>query len=199
MDVAAALAVDGAEELTVLRPAIRYLLHSLLLVRDANPTDSTPCQGWNLADLLRHLHASLGHLTDLVTMPGTPSSRAGAPSDPGTDVVTGIRGRVIELVVAWIALPTPGWKCVLGDRVVPAKTVRYVAATELVLHGWDISQTCGARQPIPDDVAAALLPAAPWLAEAGAACGVFAEPVPAPAKAGPGRRLLARYGRREIE
>lgn len=189
--------IAAEEGLAILGPATRYLFQGLPPARLADPAVSTPCPGWNLIDLLRHLHTSLGDFVDILGGNAKPISQAGTSPDPTTDPIGAIQNLVIELVVCSLTLPAQDWKCEITDRVVSAETVLYVAATEMVLHSWDIAQTCGSKHPIPDKLARTLLPAAPRIAEAGAACGAFAAPISIPTKASPGRHFLALYGRRE--
>lgn len=187
------VAVEG---LAVLAPVIRYLFQILPLVRDADPTDSTPCPGWSLADLLQHLHESLGSFIEILGVTVKPADEPERPPVATEDTVRTIQNLALDFVLSWMASPAQVRTCRIEDREVSSKLLLYVAATEMVLHGWDISQSCGAPHPIPDKLAEALLPMAPQVAEAGAACGAFAAPIPLSAKATPGRRLLATYGRR---
>jgi hypothetical protein len=42
----------------------------------------------------------------------------------------------------------------------PAGQVTAIGAIEMAVHAWDVSQACGTGQPIPEPLAAALLPTA---------------------------------------
>jgi uncharacterized protein (TIGR03086 family) len=68
-------------------------------------------------------------------------------------------------------------------------------AIEIAVHGWDISQACGQRRPIPDALAAALLAIAPLLIPETGRHPLFSPPVAASAQASPGDRLVAFLGR----
>jgi uncharacterized protein (TIGR03086 family) len=74
--------------------------------------------------------------------------------------------------------------------------VAAAGAIEIAVHGWDISAACGAHQPVPPRLAAALLPLAPLLIPRASRPGLFADPVPVPETACPGDRLVAFLGRR---
>ena len=50
---------DDIDELSLLAAAAQYLLSSILLVRGADLPAPTPCPGWDLRHLLRHLRALL--------------------------------------------------------------------------------------------------------------------------------------------
>jgi hypothetical protein len=75
------------------------------------------------------------------------------------------------------------------------KIVVYVAAIEMVLHGWDITQACKTDSAIPADLASALIRLAPPLADAGLAEHMFAKPVEVSTTASPSDQLLALFGR----
>jgi uncharacterized protein (TIGR03086 family) len=72
-------------------------------------------------------------------------------------------------------------------------------AIEIAVHGWDISQACGTRRPIPDPLAATLLRIAPLLIPDTGRDPLFGPPVPVPPRAGPGDRLVAFLGRDPID
>ena len=69
------------------------------------------------------------------------------------------------------------------------------AALEVAVHGWDINQACGQRQPIPRALAAALLEIALVLVPSTGRHPLFAAPVTVPATAAPSDRLAAFLGR----
>ncbi|QYN25637.1 TIGR03086 family metal-binding protein [Amycolatopsis sp. DSM 110486] len=182
----------GGEERSVLGSAARYLLRSVLLARDADLSARTPCPDWNLGDLLRHVRASLEDLTGVLIASEPPYARG---PEPDAEPVAAIRARLVDLVVAWaFVLPGDRW-CEVGDRRVQAEIVVYTAATEMVVHGWDISQSCGAQHLIPAELARSLLAVSRPLVEAGAGVRAFATSLSSPATATPGERLLALFGR----
>lgn len=180
------------DELSVLSEATRYLFQSLLLVRGADLSAPTPCQGWDLRRLLRHVRTSLADVTDALAMRGVDRGpRAAAGSDPVAAVRTGI----VDFLLASTSLPSAGRRCEIQGRSLPARTLVNVGMIEMVLHAWDIAQACRIDRPIPFDVASALLWVSPPLAEAGLAGHVFAAPVASPPTATPSDQLLALFGR----
>lgn len=188
--------MPDTDELSVLGEATRYLFQSLLLVREADLAAPTPCQGWDLHRLLRHVRTSLTDVADVLAVRefdrgSGPEPGAAAGSDPVAAVRTGI----VDFLLASTSLPTAGRWCEIQGRSLPAKIVVYVGAIEMVLHAWDIAQACRIDRPIPPDVASALLWVSPPLAEAGLAGHVFAEPLASPTTAAPGDQLLALFGR----
>ena len=48
----------------------------------------------------------------------------------------------------------------IGDQVAPASVVVVAAALEITVHGWDVAQAIGRAAPIPEALAASLLPVA---------------------------------------
>jgi uncharacterized protein (TIGR03086 family) len=186
--------VPATDELTVLGDASRYLLGSVLLVRDANLSAPTPCPEWDLRGLLRHLTASLSDVADVLA--GRESPVAAPTSRGDNDPVAAIRAGVIDLLAAWTFASTATGRCEVAGRTLPAEIVAHVAATEMVLHGWDIAVACQTDRPIPTTLALALLDVSPRLAEAGVAAHAFAKPVAVSPAATATKRLLALYGRR---
>jgi uncharacterized protein (TIGR03086 family) len=179
------------DELSLLAEASRYLFRTMLLVRDVDLSAPTPCQGWDLRQLLRHLHGSLADVTDVLVV-------RDLHGGPGTDPVAAVRDGIVDFLLASTSVPTGGRRCEVAGRPLPAKTVVYVGALEMVLHAWDIGQACRAGRAIPSDLASALLRVSPPLAAAGLAGHVLAEPLPASTTATPGEQLLALFGRRPI-
>jgi uncharacterized protein (TIGR03086 family) len=182
------------DELSLLAEASRYLFGNILLVRDADLSAPTPCQGWDLRRLLRHVRTSLADVTEVLAVRefcGDPNSNSAA----GTDPVAALRAGVVDFLLASTSLPTAGRWCEIRGRSLPAKIVVYVGAIEMVLHAWDIAQACRTDRPIPSDLASALLRVSPPLAEAGLAGHVFDEPLAAPETATPSDQLLALFGR----
>jgi uncharacterized protein (TIGR03086 family) len=68
-------------------------------------------------------------------------------------------------------------------------------AIEVTIHGWDVAVACGLHRPIPDDLADELLDLSAVLIRDSDRPGRFGPPVPVPADAAPGDRLLAFLGR----
>jgi len=188
-----------SDELSLLAEATRYLFGSLLLVREADFPAPTPCRDWDLRRLLRHVRTSLADLTEVLAVSEFPGgSDLDTHPAVGTDPVAALRAGIVDFLLASTPLPTAGLWCRIEGRCLPAKTVVYVGAIEMVLHAWDIAQACRADRPIPSDLASALLGVSPPLAEAGLAGHVFAEPLAAPAAATPSDQLLALFGRQPI-
>ena len=57
----------------------------------------------------------------------------------------------------------------MSGRLLPAGLVALTGALEVAVHGWDVARACGVDRPLPDELARALLAAAPSLISAEAA------------------------------
>jgi uncharacterized protein (TIGR03086 family) len=162
----------------------------------------TPCRGWDLRMLLSHADESLTALHEGITA-GTValiSQAALAPSPPPPDPVSAFRDRVTGLLRASRACLVPGGPrgdsvITVADRPMTLGTLRAVAALEIAVHGWDITQACGRRLPIPSPLAADLLELSQLLVPPGGRFPLFAPPVPVSGEASPSDRLAAYLGR----
>jgi uncharacterized protein (TIGR03086 family) len=183
------------DELSVLGGATRYLFQSILMIRDTDLSAATPCQDWDLRHLLHHVHTSLEQFTEMLAV-----RHLDLDAGPWleTNPVAALRVGIVDLLLAATSLPTAGRWCEIWDRMLPARTVVYVAAIEMVLHAWDIGQACRTHHPVPADLATALVGVAPPLAEAGLAQHVFAKPVEVSSTATASDQLLALFGRRAL-
>lgn len=188
--------MPATDEGTVLADATRYLLRSILLVRDADLSSPTPCEEWDLRGLLRHVYTSLEQVIDvLVVRDVHDQSGSNRKADAEVDPVASIRGSIVDLLLVWRSGPMTDWLCQVAGQHLPREVVLHVAAIEMVVHAWDIARACRTDRPIPADLASTLLEVAPTLAEAGAAVRVFAPPLAVATTATPGDRLLALFGR----
>lgn len=76
----------------------------------------------------------------------------------------------------------------------PVDAIARIAALEIAVHGWDVRQATGHAEPLPEPLAAALLPSALQIALAGD--DRFAPPLPVDVEAPAGVHVLALLGRR---
>jgi uncharacterized protein (TIGR03086 family) len=179
----------------VLERAIAYLLGSLALVTPEALDRPTPCEHWDLYDLLDHLDDSLAALHEAVDIgcvacgPSIPRSVAGAP------IILRVRDRAIRLLGAWAN--TGGAPSVrIEDEPMTAALVAGAGAIEVAVHGWDVAQACGRPRPIPPELADELLDLSVLLVRGPDRPGRFGRPVAVPANGPPGDRLVAFLGRR---
>lgn len=179
----------------LLDQAISYAALSVLDVTPALLPRPTPCRGWNLDMLLRHASESLaalydGTLTGHIGLIPTPPDR-----DPAANPARTFGDRAVRLLAARATAGRRQQVLDIGDLPLPAIAMECAGAVEIAVHGWDISQACGRRRPIPDALAARLLAIAPLLIPETGRHPLFSPPVTATAPAGPGDRLIAYLGR----
>jgi uncharacterized protein (TIGR03086 family) len=179
----------------LLASAVRYALASAEPVTPPMLSRPTPCTEWDLETLLDHVSDSAGVLRQAIATgcggPAPPSGDGG----PGPDPVCGLHRQTAGLLAACAAAGPAQRLVAIGDRELTTNMVALAGALEITVHGWDISAACGPRRPVPIGLAAILLPLAPLLITPATRPGLFADPVPVPAQAGPGDQLVAFLGR----
>src|SRR5450755_3838892 len=111
------------------------------------------------------------------------------------DLVPGLSEGAGTLLCACAVAGTEDRRVAVGDRELTASLVIMTGAIEIAVHGWDISVACAGHGTIPAGLARDLLPIAPLLVTPATRAGRFADPVPVPALAAPGDRLVAFLGR----
>jgi uncharacterized protein (TIGR03086 family) len=162
----------------------------------------TPCRGWNLRMLLEHADDSLSVLLEGLTAlriaqppaeepPGTvpPAEARTAPY-----LIGAFRQRAAELLGA-SARADGGEPVSVEGHALPIDCLRAVGVLEIAVHAWDISQACGQRLPLPEDLAAALLTQVDVLVPRLGREPLFAAPVPVAIRSTSGERLIAYLGR----
>lgn len=193
--------------------AVSYALASAGLATSRRLSSPTPCAGWDLEWLLRHVGDSVSVLHEAITAgcigigaTGTgahghgPGPGPGPGPEPGggrprPDPVADLYRRAGQLLAACAPALPAGRLVTIGDRGLAPRMVVATGAIELTVHGWDIAVTCGSRQPVPPGLAAVLLPIAPLFIPPGARAGLFADPVAVPGRACAGDQLVAFLGR----
>lgn len=176
--------------LDVLQRALDYTGDVLLDVRPAHLDQPTPCAGWRLGDLLVHMDDGLDAFAEA---PAGTVALQPAVAAPVRARVAGMRSKACGLVAAWLDAGTDVVR--IGGHVLPLDAVARVAALEITVHGWDVARTIGADRPLPEPLAVALLDPAARAATDPASAGAFAPPLPVPAGAPAGVRVLALLGR----
>jgi uncharacterized protein (TIGR03086 family) len=184
----------GADGPALIERAVAYTRTSLQLVASTALTAPTPCHGWDLHTLLRHMNDSLAAFTEAADI-GYVDLVPVVADDPGRLLVDRLRGRACALVGAWTHRP-PGGPVPVGDRVLRSDLLAAAGALEITVHGWDVASACGGRHPVPDPLARELLDVVPLLVTDDDRPARFARPVDVPAGAAAGTRLLAALGRR---
>lgn len=166
--------------------ALGYTGTRLAQVRAGQLDQPTPCAGWRLSDLLRHMEDSLDAFTEAA---GGQVTVHLSRTSPGR--IAAIEEKACALLLAW-SRPGPG-DVLVGGLDLASPLLVATAALEVTIHGWDVGEaTTPAR--IPAELATALLPVA-HLTVTSADRGVrFDPPVPVASPAAD-VRLLAFLGR----
>ena len=184
----------------LLERAIGYTRGSLALVTADLMTAPTPCEGWDLRELLSHMDDSLTSLHEAGS-----ARRVGTrvPATPPGDLVTALRHRACQLLAEWSAdwARTHGGgggsrDVVVDGRPLTTPVLTSAGALEVTVHGWDVATACGVHRPIPDGLARDLLRIAPVLVTGADRPDRFGPVVTTPPEASAGERLLAFLGRR---
>jgi uncharacterized protein (TIGR03086 family) len=156
----------------------------------------TPCAGWDVTTLLRHVNDSLTAVHE-----GIAAGNLGpGPADPaagnqGMSLVATFCDLACGLLAASVTADNQHRPITIADRSLPASTLISVAAVEVAVHGWDIACACQRRRPIPPALATGLLQVVPPLVPPAARNALFAAPVPLPPRASPSDQLIAWLGR----
>ena len=191
----AAGAPSGATAL--LASAISYALGACGHVARAEMALPTPCADWDLEALLAHLAASMADLESALRTGhlDLDPNEADQPAAPGfdSDPAEVMRDQAANLLFACYSHHGPDRFVRVGGLPLPAGLVACAGAVEIAVHGWDVSAARGHGDPIPPALAARMLRLSPLLVTGRE--GLFGAPVPVPAQASPGDRLVAYLGR----
>jgi uncharacterized protein (TIGR03086 family) len=181
--------LDHALEL--LERAIGYTRVQLQVVTPAMLCRPTPCAAWTLAELLDHMVDSLDALTEAADLGAVALASPSCPPSP-VDAVERLRERACSLLGAWSAVAHDD--VAVGDRAMSSSLLACAGAVEVAVHGWDVSQATGAREPVPAALARDLLTWVDLLVGEADRPGRFDHPVEGPS-IGPSSRLLRFLGR----
>ena len=116
----------------------------------------TPCSRWNLQELLDHTISTLTMFTDAVAANAgrdAPDAR-GLGSSPWDRAIAELAARSRR---AWSAPGVMDRTIELSIGSMPAPMVVSANLLEVVVHGWDISQSSGEAAEIPDALALPIL------------------------------------------
>lgn len=175
--------------LDVLQRALDYTSLALTTVTCADVSRPTPCPDWTLADLLAHMEDALDAFAEAAD--GSVGLHSAAPT-PLERRVRSLQAKACGLLATWMSADSSYVD--VGGHPLPVDTIARVAALEIAVHGWDVRQATGDASPLPEALAAALLPSALRIALAGD--DRFAPPVPVDVEEPAGVHVLALLGRR---
>ena len=193
MNAAIGEVVRVADGVSLLERAIGYALGSVHAIEPAELTLPTPCRGWNLRMLLRHVNESFAALQEAVD--GRVALSAHRHHD-GDDPASDFRVGAVRLLGSWTQVSGQDRMILVGGCEVATSAVTAAGALEIAVHGWDIGTARGRDRPIPEPLAIELLPVSQQLVTNRA--GLFDPPVPVDDSVGPSTRLLAYLGRRPL-
>jgi uncharacterized protein (TIGR03086 family) len=146
-------------------------------VSDDGWARSTPCEQWNVAQVLRHAAGDQLAYAAAITGSGGPDENPFEPSPASPDgpadyLAAALRGAVS----AWSTvapgtadLPTPR-----PQGAMDADDAAAAAALDIAVHAWDIAVATGQPSPLPAELAAQLMPVATAIVEPLRAYGVYA-------------------------
>lgn len=177
----------------LLERAVGYTRGTLSLLAGVAPGTPTPCAGWDLIRLLRHLDDSLAAFTEAAE--GGYVAPAGPRAEAPAELAASLRDRSCRLLGAWAHEPGRSAVWVSGQWL-GSSVLAATGALEVAVHGWDVARACGTDRPLPDELAAALLVVAPLVVHADDRPGRFAAPYDLPPGATASARLLGFLGRR---
>ena len=183
--------LDGAG---LLERAVGYTRTSLQVVASTPLSVPTPCHGWDLHALLRHMNDSLAAFTEAADI-GYVDLVPVRSDEPGELLVDRLKGRACALLAAWSHHPGTG-SVAVSDRVLRSDLLAAAGSLEIAVHGWDVAQACGVDRPLPAAFALELLDVVPMVVGDADRPGRFADPVDGPLHSRPSTRLLAALGRR---
>jgi uncharacterized protein (TIGR03086 family) len=173
----------------LLANAVSYALKAAGLVTPTDMSRPTPCAGWDLDQLLRHLADSIAALDEAL---GTGCLDTEAPpAPPQGDPVELLRDRAADLLCTVFTARNPVIE--VSGLPVPPGLVTGAGAIEIAVHGWDIYVACGRGEAVPAAIARPLIKLFPLVITV--RTGLFDGPFAVPPCASPGDRLVAYLGR----
>ena len=146
---------DADPGVELLERALAYTSGALATVTPGDLALPTPCHQWRLADLLGHMEDSLDAFTEGAC--GAIGLRSAAPSAVDARVAA-LRTKACGLLGSWSHAESD--VVLVGGHPVPVPIISRLAAIEIAVHGWDVGRTTSRGAPLPDPLAAALLPTA---------------------------------------
>jgi len=135
---------------------------------DADWKLPTPCEQWNVAQVLRHACGDQLAYTAAITGSGGPSENPFEPAeDPPADP-RALLATALDCSTRTFATVPPGTQAVsspLPLGPLPAETVVGAAALDAAVHAWDIAVAVGRSSPLSADLATRLMPVATSIVE----------------------------------
>jgi len=176
-----------------LAAALRYAIGTVEPVTADQLAAPTPCRDWELGALLMHACDSAAAVAEALAGGVV---RLEAAAAVGAEPRRGFLDRARRLLTRCECQTGTG-TVLIGGCPMATDLLCTVGAIEIAVHGWDVSQACGSRRPVPEPLAAALLPAARDLICPDERAPQFALPRRVAATASASDRLTAFLGRQD--
>jgi uncharacterized protein (TIGR03086 family) len=199
-------ACGGGRAGRLLTQAIGYALGNVAVLTPDLLARPTPCRSWDLRALLWHCCESLtaleeGFASGIVRLTADDAgdcardSGRGARADglAGSIAIPAFAARADALLAAAAATRWPD--VTVGGQCLATSVLAAAGALEMAVHGWDVGQASGSRQPIPPVLAARLLEVAPILVGDADRAPLFAGPLTVECNASASDKLTAFLGR----
>ena len=137
----------------------------------------TPCSDCDLGTLAQHVVGTTAGMIKVGRRdPFDPENLWSGPRVDQGDWAEVLAGNLEALAAAWSE--DDAWRgTVQVGGEMPAATIGDMAYAEILLHGWDIAQACGAQLSVSPPVAAALRRTVSETAELGRRMHAYADPV----------------------
>lgn len=168
--------------------ALCYTGATLNDVTDADLGRRTPCERWDLGQLLAHMDDALDAFAE-----GARGEVELQDRVPARVRVRRLQQKACALLVAWT--PQTPHPVRIGGHELATEVVVGAAALEITVHGWDVTQAVGTARPIPGALARGLLPIAESLVAEAERGSEFGAPRPVPSESADEIRLLGFLGR----
>jgi uncharacterized protein (TIGR03086 family) len=184
------------------RRAVALSTGVVALVRDDDLERPTPCEGWTVRDLLRHMAAQHRGFAAAARGHGAVAESWAPPAGSDTDPVAAHQSAAADVVAAFAATDLDAAELTLpdfGGRTFPARQAMSFHAIDYLVHAWDVGASIGVHvRPEEDLLPSALeITVAVPTGDARTRPGAAFAPVLAGADADPDpwRRILALLGR----
>ena len=169
--------MSTATPFTVLDASHQAMRTVITAVSDDGWARSTPCEQWNVAQVLRHAAGDQLAFVAAITGSGGPAED---PFDPSAASPDGTRAFLEDALrasgAAWstVAPGTAGLPTPLPQGAMAADDAAAAAALDMAVHAWDIAVATGQPSPLPAALAAQLMPVATAIVEPLRTYGVYA-------------------------
>lgn len=177
----------------VLDSAVTWTHACLQHARTCELSLPTPCDAWDLRQLLLHMDESLRAIGEAAELGHVAVDPLPGRDDPGL-LVDRIVQRACRTRTAWQQRLTSA-PMGIGDLRLGRDTVALVGALEIAVHGWDVSSATGQGRVLPEDLAVRLYDVALAVVTPDERGRRFRPPVVTPPSASASTRLLAYLGR----